>query len=67
MKFVLYDDGRPGVRRDDGGVDISGVTGPLGASSGQAAMEAIITNIDDMQADLTRLQTEGSAVPLSSV
>ena len=67
MKFVLYDDGRPGLLRDDGVVDISGVTGPLGASSGQAAMEAIITNIDDMRADLTCLQTEGSAVPLSSV
>ncbi len=67
MKFVIYDDGRPGLLRDDGVVDLSGVTGPLGASSGQAAMEAIITHIDDIRGDLTRLQAEGNATPLSSV
>ena len=67
MKFVIYDDGRPGLLRDDGVVDISSVTSPLGASSGQAAMEAIITHIDDIRADLTRLQAEGNATPLSSV
>ena len=42
MKFVLYDDGRPGLLRDDGVVDIGGVTGPLGTSSGQAAMLSLI-------------------------
>ena len=67
MKFVIYDDGRPGLLRDDGVVDISPVTGPLGASNGQAAMEAIITHIDDIRTDLTRLQSEGNATPLSSV
>jgi 2-keto-4-pentenoate hydratase/2-oxohepta-3-ene-1,7-dioic acid hydratase in catechol pathway len=67
MKFVIYDDGRPGLLRDDGVVDISSVTSPLGASSGQEAMEAIITHIDDIRADLTRLQAEDNATPLSSV
>jgi len=67
MKFVLYDDGLPGLLRDDGVVDISGVTGPLGASRGQEAMEAIITHIDDIRTELSRLQREGNAVPLASV
>ena len=55
MKFVIYDDGRPGLLRDDGVVDLNGVTGPLGASSGQAAMEAIITHFDDIRAGLDQL------------
>lgn len=67
MKFVIYDDGRPGLLRDDGVVDLSGVTGPLGASSGQAAMEAIITHFDDIRAGLDQLQADGNATPLSSV
>ncbi len=67
MKFVIYDDGRPGLLRDDGVVDLSGVTGPLGASSGQAAMEAIITHLDDIRAGLDQLRAEGNATPLSSV
>ena len=67
MKFVIYDDGRPGLLRDDGVVDLSGVTGPLGASSGQAAMEAIITHLDDIRAGLDQLQADGNATPLSSV
>jgi len=67
MKFVIYDDGRPGLLRDDGVVDISGVTSALGASSGQAAMEAIITHLDDIRSGLDQLQAEGNATPLSSV
>jgi 2-keto-4-pentenoate hydratase/2-oxohepta-3-ene-1,7-dioic acid hydratase in catechol pathway len=67
MKFVIYDDGRPGLLRDDRVVDISGVTSALGASSGQAAMEAIITHLDDIRSGLDQLQAEGNATPLSSV
>ena len=55
MKFVLFDDGRPGLLRDDGVVDISDVVEKLGARLGQAAMETIITQIDALRADLSRL------------
>ena len=67
MKFVLYDDGRPGLLRDDGVVDISGVTEPLGASRGQEAMEAIITHLDALRPELSRLEQEGQETPLSEV
>ena len=67
MKFVLFNDSRPGLLRDDGVVDISDVVGPLGARVGQEAMEAIISHIDDLRADLLHLEQEGMAVPLSGV
>lgn len=67
MKLVLFNDGRPGLLRDDGVVDISDLVGPLGARTGQEAMEAIITRIDDLRGDLSHLQQEGAALPLSSV
>ncbi|MFQ6026881.1 MAG: fumarylacetoacetate hydrolase family protein [Dehalococcoidia bacterium] len=67
MKLVLFNGGRPGLLRDDGVVDISDAVAPLGASSGQQAMEAIITHIDDLRAELSRLEREGNAVPLTEV
>ena len=67
MKFVLFNDGRPGLLRDDGVVDISDVVGRLGSRVGQEAMEAIITHIDDLRADLSQLEQTGNAVPLSDV
>ena len=59
--------GRPGLLRGDAVVDISDVISPFGAQAGQEAMEAIITHMDDLRAELSRLETEGNAVPLSSV
>ena len=67
MKLVLFNDGRPGVLRDDGVVDISDVVGPLAVRDGQAAMEAIIIHMDGLRAELSHLEQEGDAVPLSSV
>ena len=67
MKLVLFNDGRPGLLRDDGVVDVSQVVGPAGARGGQEAMEAIITHMDDLRAELSRIEKEGDAVPLSSV
>ena len=67
MKFVLFNDGRPGLLRDGGVVDISEVVATLNARSGQEAMEAIITHIDDLRADLSRQLEEGVAVPLANV
>ena len=67
MKIVLFNDGRPGLLRNDGVVDISDAVGRLGVSKGQEAIEAIISNMDTLRAELSRLEQEGSAVPLSSV
>jgi 2-keto-4-pentenoate hydratase/2-oxohepta-3-ene-1,7-dioic acid hydratase in catechol pathway len=64
MKLVLFDDGRPGVLTDRGVVDVSSV---VGAGSGQTAMESLITNFDSLRPELSRLASEGNAVPLSSV
>ena len=41
MKLVLFDNGRTGLLRDDGVIDISDVLRPLGVRDGQEAMEAI--------------------------
>ena len=43
MKFVLFNDHRLGLLRDDGVVDLSDAIHPLGVGNGQAAMEALIT------------------------
>ena len=59
MKLVLFNDNRPGLLRDDGVVDISDVVALLGASGGQEAMEAIITHLDSLRAELSRLEREG--------
>lgn len=67
MKLVLFNDGRPGLLQGDRVVDISEVVRPLGAQAGQEAMESIITHIDDLRAELSRLERQGDAVPLSSV
>jgi 2-keto-4-pentenoate hydratase/2-oxohepta-3-ene-1,7-dioic acid hydratase in catechol pathway len=67
MKLVLFNNGSPGLLRDDRVIDISQAVRPLGADSGQAAMEAIITHIGDLRAELSRLEREGDGVPLSDV
>jgi len=67
MKLVLFNDGRPGLLTDRGVIDVSQVVGQTGARVGQEAMEAVITRWDDIRADLSSLEEEGDAVPLSSV
>ncbi len=56
MKLVLFNDGHPGLLREDGVVDISDVAGRVGASNGQAAMEAIISHMDGFSAELSSLE-----------
>jgi 2-keto-4-pentenoate hydratase/2-oxohepta-3-ene-1,7-dioic acid hydratase in catechol pathway len=67
MKFVLFNDNRPGLLKDDGVVDLREAVRPLGASHGQEAMEAIITHMDDFTGELSRLQQEGEVLPLAQV
>ena len=67
MKFVCFNEGRPGLLTDRGVVDLSDVVRPVGASGGQDAMAAIIANYDSLRQDIARLAIEGNAVPLSSV
>jgi 2-keto-4-pentenoate hydratase/2-oxohepta-3-ene-1,7-dioic acid hydratase in catechol pathway len=67
MKLVLFNDHRPGLLKDDGVVDLSEAVRPLGASNGQKAMEAIITHMDDLAGELSRLQQEGEVLSLAQV
>ncbi len=67
MKFVLFNDYRPGLLQDDGIMDLSEAIRPLGVSNGQEAMEAIITHMDDLAGELSRLQQEGEVLPLTQV
>lgn len=67
LKVILFNDSRPGLLKDEGVVDMSEVVALLDAHIGQEVMEAIITHIDALRADLSRRQQEGAAVPLSSV
>ncbi|WP_089718648.1 fumarylacetoacetate hydrolase family protein [Candidatus Entotheonella palauensis] len=67
MKFVLFNDYRPGLLQDDGVVDLSEAIRPLGVSNGQEAMEAIITHMDDLAEAFSRLQQEGEVLPLTQV
>ena len=67
MKLVLFNGGRPGLLTSGGVVDISDATARLGAQAGQATMEAVITNMDGLRDDLSRLESEGQATPLSEV
>ena len=67
MKLVLFNDGRPGLLTDGGVIDVSEVVRSTGARGGQEVMEAIITNMDDLRSELSRLEKEGDAIPLSNV
>ena len=67
MKIVLFNGGRPGLLKDGGVVDISDAVARLGVQSGQAAMEAIITHMDSLRDDLSRMERQGSVTPLSEV
>ena len=67
MKFVLFNDDRPGLLRDDGVVDLSEAIRPLGASHGQEAIEAMMAHMDELAEVLSRLQQEGETTPLAQV
>ena len=67
MKLVLFDEGRPGLMKGDGVVDISDALSSLGAPTGQGAMEALITHFDELRAELSQLEQDGNALPLSEV
>ena len=67
MKFVLFNDYRPGLLVGDNVADLQAIVSPLGVQTGQEAMEAIISRIDDLRDRLSGLQLEGGGVPLSTV
>ena len=58
MKFVMYNDNRPGILTDAGVVDIS----DLCPGGGQAAMVHLITSYDDLNAQLDARAAEGTPV-----
>jgi 2-keto-4-pentenoate hydratase/2-oxohepta-3-ene-1,7-dioic acid hydratase in catechol pathway len=67
MKFVLFNDNRPGLLKDDGVVDLSAVVRPLGAINGQEVMEAIITHMNELAGELSRLEQEVEVLPLAQL
>jgi len=67
MKLVLFNDYRPGLLKGDSVVDLGAIVSPFGAQTGQAAIEAIISHIDDLRGQLSSLEQEGEGVPLSTV
>lgn len=53
--------------KDGGVVDISDAVASMGAHGGQETMEAIITHMDTLRDELSRLEREGGVTPLSEV
>ncbi len=58
MKFVMYDDYRPGILTDAGIIDI----GDLCPGGGQAAITGLITNYDALESQLRTRATEGAPI-----
>lgn len=58
MKFVMYNDNQPGVLTDAGVIDI----GDLCPGGGQAAMVHLVTNYEDLKAQLETRAAEGTPV-----
>ena len=67
MKLVLFDDGRPGILRHDGIVDVSEVVRSAEIGSGQESMQFIITNMSDLCSELSYLGVNGEAKSLHNV
>ena len=67
MKLVLFNDYRPVLLQGENVVDLEAIVNPLGVQTGQEALEAIISHIDDPQDQLSSLKREGEGVPLSTV
>lgn len=67
MRLVLFNGGRPGLLKDGGVVDLSDAVARMGVQGGQETMEAIITHIDGLRDELSRMEREGSVTPLSEV
>ena len=58
MKFVMYNDSQPGILTDAGVIDI----GDLCPGGGQAAMVHLVTNYDDLKAQLDARAAGGTPV-----
>jgi 2-keto-4-pentenoate hydratase/2-oxohepta-3-ene-1,7-dioic acid hydratase in catechol pathway len=67
MKLLLFNEGRPGLLKGDGVIDISDAVRSVAPGTGQEAMQAIIANFDTLRPELERLQQSGQSVPVSSV
>lgn len=65
MKFVLFNDGIPGLLRDDGIVDISEAIQSVTTARGHEAMKAVIANLADIRPQLDQLNQTGKALSLS--
>lgn len=64
MKFVLFNNGKPGLLKDDYVVDISNV---IENKTGQEAMAYIITNLDKIRMDLVRFADQQQGLPITDI
>src|SRR5262245_40983336 len=64
MKFVVFNEGRPGVLTERGIVDVSKLVLPLG---GQDGMRAIIERFSELSPSLLALARESEALLVDSV
>ena len=68
MKFVVFNEGRPGLLTDRGVVDVTELVRPLGvATAGHDAVTALIEHYDELKPELEHLASSGAAVPADSV
>ena len=67
MKFVVFNEGRPGLLTDRGIIDITELVRPLGASGGQDAVRSLIEHFEELRPDLNRMAMESPALPVSEV
>ena len=67
MKFVLFNNGTPGLLRTDGIVDLSTIIQPITSETGQKAMEAIIENSKNLKSELKHIEKSGNALSISDV
>ena len=67
MKFVLFNNGTPGLLRTDGVVDLSKIIQPITSETGQKAMEAIISNSKNLKSELEHIEKSGNALSISNV
>ena len=62
MKFVLFNNGTPGLLRTDGVVDLSSTIHPFTSETGQKAMETIIENSKNLKSELENIDRKCSTL-----
>ena len=64
MQFILFNNGKPGLLRDDQVIDIGKV---IENRTGQEAMTYIITNLEQIRSDIYSFADKETSVPVTEV